>query len=60
MIVNNAGKVDTLLAEMEQWLILHNIINYIQYEKHPKNFHSLSVRAVNKEKNRESSTEGKR
>ena len=33
---------------MEQWSILSNILNYIQYDRHRKNYHSLSVRAVNK------------
>ena len=33
---------------MEQWSILSNIHNYIQYDKHPNNYHSLSVSAVNK------------
>ena len=35
---------------MEQWSILSNIVNYIQYNKHPKNFYNLNIRAVNKEK----------
>ena len=35
---------------MEQWSILSNIVNYIQYDKHPKNFHNLNIRAANKEK----------
>ena len=41
MIVNNAGKVDTVLSQLEQWLILSNVINYIQYDKHPKNREKL-------------------
>ena len=53
MIVNNAGKEETVLSQMEQWSILSNVINFIQYDKHPKNFHSLSISTVNKEKNRE-------
>ena len=32
---------------MEQWSSLSNTINYIQYDKHPKNFHNLSISAVN-------------
>ena len=34
---------------MEQWSILSNVINYIQYDKHPKNYHSLNISTVNKE-----------
>ena len=32
---------------MEQWSILSNVINYIQYDRHPKNFHNLDFKAVN-------------
>ena len=31
MIVNNAAKIEPLLAQMEQWSILSNTLNYIQY-----------------------------
>ena len=39
LIVNNAGKIESALTQMEQWSILSNIINYVQYSKNPKNFH---------------------
>ena len=35
---------------MEQWSILSNIVNYIQYDRHPKNVHNLNISTVNKEK----------
>ena len=47
MIVNNAEKIEPLLAQKEQWSILSNTLNYIQYDKHPKSFHNLGIRAVN-------------
>ena len=37
-----------ILSQMEQWSILSNIINYIQYDRHTKNFYNLSIKAVNK------------
>ena len=37
---------------MEQQSILSNVINYVQYNKHPKKVHSMSVRPVNKMKSR--------
>ena len=52
LIVNNAEKVETVLSQMEQWSILSNVINYIHYDKHPKNYHSLNISAVNKERHR--------
>ena len=47
LIVNNAEKIEPLLAHMEQWSILSNMLNYIQYDKHPKNFHNLDISTVN-------------
>ena len=49
-IVNNAEKIETVLSQMEQWSILSNIVNYIQYDRYPKNFHNLNISTVNKEK----------
>ena len=33
---------------MEQWSILSNTLNYIQYDRHPNNYHSLNISAVSK------------
>ena len=33
---------------MEQWSILSNTLNYIQYDRHPKHYHRLGISAVNK------------
>ena len=29
LIVNNAGKIENMLFQMEQWSILRNVINYV-------------------------------
>ena len=36
---------------MEQWSILSNTLNYIQYDRHPKNYHNVGISAVNKYRN---------
>ena len=36
------------MTQMEQWSILSNVLNYTQYDKHPKNYHNLSITTVNK------------
>ena len=51
LIVNNAEKLEPLITQMEQWFILSNILSHLQYVKHPKNYHNLSINAVNKYKN---------
>ena len=48
LIVNNTEKIEPLLAQMEQWSILSNTFNYIQYDRHSKNYHTLGISAVNK------------
>ena len=50
LIVNNAGKIENMLSQMEQCLTLRNVINYVQYSKNPKNFHAMSVKPINKNK----------
>ena len=55
MIINNAEKIEPVLMQMEQMSILSNVINYIQYEKHPRNYHSLNISTGNKEKYRKHS-----
>ena len=50
LIVNNAGRIENTLSQMEQWSILSNVINYVQYSKNPKDFHVVSVKSTNKNK----------
>ena len=40
LIVNTAEKAETVLLQMEQWSILSNMVNYIQYDRHLKNFYN--------------------
>ena len=41
-------RIEPLLTQMEQWFILSNTLNYIQYDRHPKKYHSLGISMVNK------------
>ena len=50
LIVNNAGKIENTLSQMEQWSILSNVINYVQYSKNPKHFHVMSVKSIDTNK----------
>ena len=47
LIVNNAEKLEPVLAQMEQWSILSNMLNYIEHDKFPQNFHNLGISTVN-------------
>ena len=60
LIVNNACKVESMLSQMEQWSILSNVINYVQYSKKPKNFHAMLIKPINKNKINKGRREGQK
>ena len=31
---------------MEQWSILSHVVNYVQYNRHPRNFYDLDIKTV--------------
>ena len=37
---------------MEQWSILSNIVNNIQYDRNPKNFYELNIKAIDQKNHR--------
>ena len=51
IIVNKAERDDTIITQMEQWSILSNVVNYIQYNRHPKDFYNLDIRTVVQKRN---------
>ena len=60
LIINNAAKIETTLPQMKQWSILCNVINYVQYDKLPKNFHTISIRPINKARNKAKSKQNEK
>ena len=50
LIVNNAGKLQSPMTQMEQWSILNNTLNYVQHSKFNSINHSFSVKPVNRYK----------
>ena len=50
LIVNNVSKIENMLSQMEQWSILSNVINYVQYSKNPKNIHAMIIKPTNNKK----------
>ena len=52
IIVNNAEKIEPLMTQMEQWLILSNILNYVQHNRFNSMNHTLDVKAVNEYKSK--------
>ena len=37
---------------MEQWSILSSVVNYIQYNRHPEDFHNLDIRVVDENRHK--------
>ena len=46
IIVYEAERDNTILSQMEQWSILSNAINYIQYDRHARNFYNLDIKTI--------------
>ena len=44
VIVNKAERDDIILSQMEEWSILSNMINYLQYDRHSKKFYDLDIK----------------
>ena len=45
IIVNKAERGNAILSQMEQWSVLSNVVNYVQYNRHFKNFYNLDIKA---------------
>ena len=52
--------MENTLSQMEQWKILRNVINYVQYSKNPQNFHAMLVKPANKNKTNLGRRQGER
>ena len=52
LIVNNAEKIEPLMTQMEQWLTLSYILNYVQHSRFNSMNHILDVKAMNKYKSK--------
>ena len=48
MIINNFEKnnVDRSISQMEQWSVLSNVINYIQYNRNPRDYFKLDIKEL--------------
>ena len=46
IITNKVEKGNVITLQMEQWSVLSNIVNYVQYDRHPRNFNDLDIRPI--------------
>ena len=52
IIINNIDRENMITLQMEQWSILSNAVNYVQYGRNPKNFHDLHVKEIDQKNHR--------
>ena len=52
IIINNTDRENVITSQMEQWLILSNVVNYVQYKRNPKDFDDLEVKAIDQKNHR--------
>ena len=52
IITNNIEKENIITSQMEQWSILSNIVNYVQYDRHHRNFYDLDVKTIDQKSHR--------
>ena len=54
MIINNFEKNDVngSISQMEQWSILSNVFNYVQYERNPRDYFKLDIKILEEKNHR--------
>ena len=52
IITSNVDKGNIITLQKEQWSILSNIVNYVQYDRHPRNFYDLDVKTIDQKSHR--------
>ena len=52
MIINNIDKENIITSQLKQWSILSNVVNYMQYDRHPKFFYDLDVKTIHQKSHR--------
>ena len=46
IITNKVERDNTVISQMAQWSIPSNVVNYVQYDRQPKDFYNLNIKAV--------------
>ena len=46
IITNKVEKENIITLQMEQWSLPSNVVNYVQYDRYPKNFYDLDIKTT--------------
>ena len=52
IITNKVEKENIVPSQMEKWSILSNVVNYVQYDRHPKKFYALDIKTYDSKSHR--------
>ena len=52
IITNNIDRENIITLQMEEWSILSNVVNYVQYDRHPRIFYDLDVKTIDQKRHR--------
>ena len=48
IIIDEFDRDNIITSQMEQWSILSNLVNYVQYDRKTTNFYNLDVKVIDK------------
>ena len=46
IITKKVEKDNTVILQMEQWSNLSNVLNYVQYNRHPRNYYDFDIKTI--------------
>ena len=52
MIINDFDRENIIASQIEQWSILSNVVNYVQYDRKPRDFYDLDIKALDQKNHR--------
>ena len=52
IIINNIDRENLIASHIEQWSILSNVINYVQYDRNPMDIKNLDIKAIDQKNHR--------
>ena len=52
IITNNIDKANIITSQIEQWSILSNIVNYVQYDRYPRKCYDSDIKTIDQKSHR--------
>ena len=46
IIINKFDRENVIASQMKQWSILSNVVHYLQYDRNPRDFYNLDIKAL--------------